>query len=449
MTFDITRSLRFLKRVVRRSFLRRRATVLASFTVVSIMLAADSAGAGKPADTLVVCPAAFREALAPWIEYRRGQGHEITVVAPSTGSTSLKAQVKRLSAGGDLKCLVLVGDVADDNELSTANSAAIPTNHVEAKINTRWGSTPTIASDVPFTDLDDDGTPELTIGRIPADSPDELRRVVAKIIRYERETQNGDWQRRLDIVAGIGGFGALADGLIEAAGRQVFQQAVPPGYEMRHTSAKSANRQSNLFRETACGHLNEGSLAWIYLGHGLPTELDRVPTPTGLMPILSVDDVPRVKCDQCRPLAVLVACYTGAFDARRECLGEELLIAEGGPVAVIAATRVTMPYGNTVFGYELLRACFNDRPTSLGELLRLAQCRTLTAMKDDKFRPSLDSIAQGLSPPPVDLAVERREHVMMYHLFGDPLLRLRLAPPGTPASVKVPTPVVGTTAIGK
>jgi len=29
-----------------------------------------------------------------------------------------------------------------------------------------------------------------------------------------------------------------------------------------------------------------------------------------------------------------------------------------------------------------------------------------------------------VSPPPVDLAGERREHVLMYHLLGDPLLRL-------------------------
>jgi len=29
-----------------------------------------------------------------------------------------------------------------------------------------------------------------------------------------------------------------------------------------------------------------------------------------------------------------------------------------------------------------------------------------------------------LSPPPVDLAAERREHVLMYQLIGDPLLRL-------------------------
>jgi hypothetical protein len=94
---------------------------------------------------------------------------------------------------------------------------------------------------------------------------------------------------------------------------------------------------------------------------------------------------------------------------------------------VIAASRVTMPYGNTVIGYELLRACFQDRSAALGEILRLAQQRTLAPTANDQLRSSLDAIAAGLSPAPVDLLTERREHVLMYHLIGDPLTRLHLA----------------------
>jgi len=130
------------------------------------------------------------------------------------------------------------------------------------------------------------------------------------------------------------------------------------------------------------------------------------------------------------PLAVLVACSTGAMDAPHDCLAEELLKAEEGPVAVIAATRITMPYGNTVMGCEMLRACFRDQPEHLGDILRLAELRTLATPSDDHLRTSLDSLAAGLSPQPVDLAGERREHVLMYHLYGDPLLHLRYAGAG-------------------
>jgi len=387
------------------------------------------AAAPYPPDTLVVCPDEFRSALHAWVDYRQGQGHRIAILSPPATAAELQTAVRRTAESGRLKCLLLIGDVMGGGQSGPTGAAlAVPTNHLPATVNTRWGSTPTIATDVPYADVDGDGSPELMIGRIPADSPDELRRVIRKVIRYERESADGDWQRRLDVVAGVGGFGTITDSLIEASGRQVFQQAVPAGYAMRHTSAKTASIKSNTFRATACKHLCEGSLAWIYLGHGLPTELDRVPTSNGYLPIMTTSDVPELHCQQCRPLAVLVACYTGAFDARQDCLAEELALAGDGPIAAIAATRVTMPYGNTVLGYELLRACFHDRPTSLGEALRLAQCRVLAANKQDKFRPSLDALAQGLSPSPADLAAERREHMLMYHLFGDPLLRLRLAP---------------------
>jgi hypothetical protein len=144
---------------------------------------------------------------------------------------------------------------------------------------------------------------------------------------------------------------------------------------------------------------------------------------------MTTDDVPSICCREQPPLAVLVACYTGAFDAPGDCLAEELTLAEQGPVAVIAATRVTMPYGNTVLGYELLRACFHDHPKTLGDVLRLAYCRSLNAAANDSLRASLDGLARGISPEPVDLPAERREHVMMYHLFGDPLQKLQMPHP--------------------
>ena len=72
------------------------------------------------------------------------------------------------------------------------------------------------------------------------------------------------------------------------------------------------------------------------MGHGLPTELDRVRRHAGSEPILSVADVPKLRCPVRSPLAVFVACYTGAFDARADSLAEELLLAEQGPIAVVA-----------------------------------------------------------------------------------------------------------------
>ena len=216
--------------------------------------------------------------------------------------------------------------------------------------------------------------------------------------------------------------------LVEAAGRQVLEQTIPAGYAIGQTWANPASPHCPPPGEICPlvrRQLDEGCLAWVYLGHGWHTELDRVATPAGERPLLCLDDVPQLTCGAESPLAVLVACYTGAIDAPQDCLGEELLLAEHGPVAVIAATRVSMPYGNAVLGCELLRACFRDEAATVGDMLRTrAGANAGRLRRAIALRTSLDGLARGLSPPPVDLATERREHVMMYQLLGDPLLRL-------------------------
>jgi hypothetical protein len=328
---------------------------------------------------------------------------------------------------------LLIGDVPDRrNTTRTGPRTSTPTNYRPAKINTRWGSQPTIATDQPFADTHGDELSDVAVGRIPADSVDELAAVVAKIVRYEPAAPEPDSRRRVQVVAGVGGFGALADTLIEAAAHQVFQQTMPAGFLVQQVSANPASPHCppvGELRPRVQRQLGNPGFAWIYLGHGLPTELDHVRTASGTEPILSVADVPNLRCGPHSPLAILVACYTGAFDSRPDCLAEELLLAPQGPIAVIAATRVTMPYGNTVLGYELLRACFHDQPDKLGDILRLAQRRSMTDAPNDPLRASLDQLARGISPPPVDLEAERREHVWMYHLLGDPLTRLRHAAP--------------------
>jgi hypothetical protein len=379
-------------------------------------------------DTLVVCSAEFQSSLAEWQAFRRGQGHEMLIVRPTATAEQLQKVIRRASESTPLKFLVLIGEAPARAQGSSVTNNGIPTNYASAKVNVRWGSDPQIATDIPYADVDADGVPDLAIGRIPARSPDQLRRILRKTIRYERATGESGWQRRLSFTTGQGGFGAVTDALIEAAARQIVQQNIPAGFITQHIfpgAAGGLEPQPASFPRRAQQQLSEGSLAWIYLGHGRATELDHVRTASGTQSILSIGDVSKLRCGGHSPLAVLVACSTGALDAPGGCLAAELLKADEGPVAVIAATRITMPYGNTVLGCELLRACFRDRPDHLGETLQIAERKTLQSPANDSLRGSLDSLAAGLSPPPVDLVSERREHVLMYHLFGDPLLHLR------------------------
>jgi hypothetical protein len=364
------------------------------------------------------------------------------VIAPPASAEELRSAVVRAAGQGRLKFVLLVGDVPERlpnrSQPGRRVVATIPTNYVAARVNVRWGSEPTIATDQLYADIDRDGLPDVAVGRIPVDTSDELAAVVRKIVRYEHEAGYGTWRRHVHVVAGVGGFGRFADMLIEAAARRVISASVPAGYEIEPTMASPTSAccpPPGAFTAVACRQLSAGAFAWIYLGHGLPTTLDAVETPTGPRPILSVDDVRQLRCGAASPLAVLVACYTGAFDAASDCLAEELVTSEQGPVAVIAATRVTMPYGNAVFGHELLQACFVNRAATLGDVWLIAERSTVADAPDDPLRASLDALANGLSPTlshgespahPLELAEERREHVLMYQLFGDPLLSLRL-----------------------
>jgi hypothetical protein len=141
-------------------------------------------------------------------------------------------------------------------------------------------------------------------------------------------------------------------------------------------------------------------------------------------------DVPRLRCRHTPPVALFLACYTGAFDATEDCLAEEMLRAPGGPVAILAGSRVTMPYGMAVLGTQLTEACFESRTPTLGAAVLRAKRRLgREATGDDAVRKMLDGVAAALSPNAEKLAEERLEHVKLFNLFGDPLLRMRLPRP--------------------
>ena len=130
-------------------------------------------------DTVVVCPAEFREALAPWIAHRQDQGRRIAVVSNLKSSDELRAEIRRLARASALRYLVLVGDAdpAMTNDRAVRRRS-VPVHHSRAVINVRYGSTSEIATDNWYADLDDDRTPDLAVGRIPSDSAEELAATV-------------------------------------------------------------------------------------------------------------------------------------------------------------------------------------------------------------------------------------------------------------------------------
>jgi hypothetical protein len=395
------------------------------FAVVLLLACAPGA---TTVDTAVVCPREFQQALAPWIAHRREQGHGIAVVSSVGSAGQIRDRVRQLAAAGSLRYLLLVGDA--DPLASTSDEVrgrSIPTHHARAEVNVQFGSEPEIATDNWYADLNDDRVPELAVGRLSADTPAELAEIVRKILAYEANRDFGRWRAQLHFVAGLGGFGPLNDALLEAMAKSLIAEGVPASYAATMTYASWQSPycpDPRRFRNVAVERLSEGGLLWIYLGHGQERSLDRVRVPGASFPILACRDVPLVSCAHGAPIACFLSCYAGSFDQSEDCLAEDLLRQPGGPVAVYCGSRVTMPYAMTVMGAELLDEFFSGRSETIGQVIVSAKRRMSAPASGEGQRAAIEAAARTLNPSAATLEAERLEHLDLFNLLGDPLLRL-------------------------
>ena len=186
----------------------------------------------RAVDTLVLCSSDLQSALIPWLDYRRSQGHEIAVRFSKPTATQNKRLIAEYAHSKRLKNILLVGD-SGDRWLDPRK--LVPTNIVLAKVNRLFGSEAEIATDNPYGDLDEDGIPEISVGRLTADSPRELANTISRIIRYEQQAHGQAWQRNINLIAGMGGFGKLIDMVIENTTREIITDLIPACYKTSMT----------------------------------------------------------------------------------------------------------------------------------------------------------------------------------------------------------------------
>jgi hypothetical protein len=261
----------------------------------------------------------------------------------------------------------------------------------------------------------------------------------------------------VNFVAGVGGFGTVADSVLEFATKRFLTDGVPASYSTTMTYGSWRSPfcpDPRRFHETTVERLNEGCLFWVYIGHGQRRGVDRVQTPWSDHHILEAADMDKIAARQGAPIAIFLSCYTGAYDGPQDCLGEELLKTPGGPVAVIAGSRVTMPYAMAVLAHGMLDEYFRERRLTIGEVLQSAKLRMarfeagdsdpapvpspeavssnsaapaaggVLALSHTETRRLIDAVGAVVSPSSDQLPAERMEHLSLFNLLGDPLLRL-------------------------
>ena len=406
--------------------------MLSAFSVMVAAVIATPLSEAPPSriapDVAVVCPAPLLDALGPWIDYRLEQGHCLAFIGTSESTDTIRASILRVAEQGNLRYVLLVGDAeVDAAGVPVDASYCVPVRKIRARVNVRWGSEPEIPSDNWYADFDGDQMPDVAIGRLPVDTPEELTLLVQRILAYERSSDFGPWRRQVNFVAGVGGFGPLADSLIERTTRTFLTNGIPASYgtSMTYASWRSPYcPDPRAFGRESIDRFNEGCLFWIYMGHGDRHRLDNFHYPGGQIPIFETADTDLLRCTHGAPIAIFLSCYTCAFDGDRDCLAEEMLRADGGPVAVIGGSRVMMPYAMGVMAEGWMASCFLEKPKTLGDALLAAKQQMVEPTSVRQNRQLLDAIAGAISPTPDALDAELLEHLHLFHLLGDPLLSL-------------------------
>jgi hypothetical protein len=388
---------------------------------------------------LIVHSGHLEPAAAAWDAWRSEQGWRVERVAVGDGRDvpphaeairdlirrSHQRHAERAADAASPFVVLLLGD---------ADERGVPTWRFEQRDpDLRSRSDPDYVTDHPYQLIDDDASPDIALGRVPARTVDEAQAVLEKLRQYEQAAPGGAWRARITYVAGEGRFGAY-DQLLEWMFRQMVDRLVPDSFEVSMTYARGDSiycPPPSRLTESVLERMSEGGLLFNYVGHGRADAFDALYWRRQRHPILEVDDLDDLADSGGRlPIALLTCCSAGWYDlpAGRRSLAEAMLLHPHGPVAVIAGSRITHPYANALVQKEFTTVLLEQRIGTIGELDLLATRAMLTTDALDRQLDLMAGAIARFSGWHSSLLELRRMHVELYNLLGDPATRIALPP---------------------
>jgi len=254
--------------------------------------------------------------------------------------------------------VLLAGSASADprNFMGYGDFDLVPTQFVSATYN----NTP---SDDWFVDFNDDGLPDLAIGRLAVRDSTEAAAVVQKLVGYAG-TAGADWKKTAvlvsDNVTTDFDFPAATNALALQIPTNIFLTQIFRGDFGNDTLAHAA----------VVGAFNQGALLVNYAGHGSQTGWDGN--------LLTTDDIPGLSNGSRLPFVSSMTCWTGWFaDPYGETLGDSLLKApQGGAIAVWAGSGMTDPTGQAPMDSAFVRRLFDGSNPTIGQAVAAAKAAT-------------------------------------------------------------------------
>jgi hypothetical protein len=319
-------------------------------------------------DFLVISHPDFVRGIRPLAALRKSEGLTVGVVDIediydefSFGEKSPQALKDFLRYAGKHwspkpKYVLLVGDASFDprDYMGFGNQDYVPTKMVD----TFYMET---ASDDWFVDVDDDGLPDVAIGRLPVQTKEEADAVISKIVSYGQ----CDPVKEALLVADR----VEQDDYDFEGSSEGLESILPHAVGIRRIFRSHYGSDAEA-REAILGSINEGPLLVNYVGHGS----------VGLWrgDLLTSTDTGGLANEKGLPLFVTMTCFNGFFQAPyMDSLGEALMKApQGGAVAVWASSGLTIPEEQSVMNQEFMRLLFDRESLTVGEAARRAKAST-------------------------------------------------------------------------
>ena len=238
------------------------------------------------------------------------------------------------------------------------------------------------ASDDWFVDFNNDGLPEMAIGRLPVQTTEEAAIVVSKIVGYEKSSKKNEALLVADRVDSSDDF--------NFAGASEEVRALLPAYLMVRKIFREQFSSDAQAKTELLNGINQGALLVNFIGHG------SVESWRGSL--LTLEDAESLINGFKLPFFVNMTCLNGFFqNPYGETLAEALMKASGGgAIAIWTSSGLTEPDKQAVMNKELIKLLFNGEPLTLGE----ATARAKAAIGDQDVRKT-------------------------WILFGDPTTRLK------------------------
>ena len=206
------------------------------------------------------------------------------------------------------------------------------------------------ASDDWFVDWNDDGIPEMAIGRLPVHTASDVAALVGKIVAYERAGA-APWKSKALLVAGANDADNNFESHISAV-QALLPRSVTVSKVLQGSDPEPARKFLAAF--------NSGQGLVSFTGHG------SVEIWKGLFSSTAAGTLAN---GPATPLVLSMTCLNAYFqDVWTFSLGEALMMAPGGgAVAVWASSGLTESAPQSALNQAMITALYGGAPITLGE----------------------------------------------------------------------------------